>query len=80
MSMAKRGVGRPRPERIRIPDGWAPPHLNISSSASALDLVLAWRCLEHAGRYAEAREVFNYLQNLAERPLPGKRFPVKRRR
>lgn len=75
MSMPRRrGVGRPRPERIHIPPGWLPPHLTISPAASALDLVLVWRCLEHAGRHREAREVFDRLQAMAERPASGQTF------
>lgn len=82
MSMPRRrGVGQPpRPERFRIPPGWAPVHMNISPEASAIDLLGVWRALETARRYAEAREVLGHLQAMAERPPPGKRFPVKRRR
>jgi len=79
MSMPRR-AGRPRPERIHIPPGWLPLHLTISPAASAYDLVLAWRCLQHAGRHLEAREVFNRLRTLAERPSPGQVFRVRRRR
>ena len=77
MTMPKRG-GRPRPERIRIPPGWLPLRVAISPEANALDLVLLWRCLQHAGRYREAREVFDRLQALAERPPPGQVFQVRR--
>ena len=79
MTMPKRG-GRPRPERIHIPPGWAPLHLNISPEANALDLLLVWRCLRHAGRHIEAREVFDRLRALADRPPPGQTFRVRRRR
>jgi len=78
MTVPKRGLGRP--ERFRAPDDWAPLHLNISPEASALDLVGAWYCYSRAGRRVEAAEVLTHLRNLAERPLPGRRFKVKRRR
>jgi hypothetical protein len=77
MTVPKRGLGRP--ERFRAPDGWAPLRVAISPEANALDLVLVWRCLRHAGRHIEAQEVFDRLQALAERAPPGKVFKVRHR-
>lgn len=79
MSMPRRG-GRPRRDELVHVPGWLPLHLTISPAASAYDLVLAWRCLQHAGRHLEAREVFNRLRTLAERPPPGQVFRGGRRR
>ena len=55
----------------------APEH---QPQASAFDLVRRWHCLSRQGRVIEAGEVLGRLRNLAERPRPGKRFPVKKRR
>jgi hypothetical protein len=80
VSMPKRGGRPPKPERIRVPPDWAPLHLNISSEVDAIGLVQLWQCYSHVGRRGEAAEVLARLRGLAERPAPGKRFPVRRRR